>query len=321
VLATGVVGVAVCRAGAGDGAALVAHAAAEFGDATVIGDDHASFAGGDLLVGIEAKDTGGAEGAGSAAVEGGAEGFAAIFDEGDAVTIGDAFVGIHVGGVAEGGDSDDGLGAWGDGGFELGGVHVEGDGVDIDKDGSGTDHEDAVAAGDEGVGSGDDFVAGADAEGGHEEVKAAGATVDSDAEAASDAACDEGFELFDHGADGEATGAEGLQDQGLFEVGDVGLGEGDGREGGHTAFIGQKPPPGLGVFGLALRDGQSQLGMGVTFEVAHEQSVRLLFDGRVAFRGCRRSPAAISPTPRLWVFTPSACDPVGLSMKDLPRRA
>ena len=95
-------------------AALAAQGAADVGEVVVVGDDHPAFAGGDLLVGVEAEDAGAAEGAdGSLAAGDGdasAEAFAGVFDEHQLVLLGELFELDHSAGMSEDFDGDDGLG-------------------------------------------------------------------------------------------------------------------------------------------------------------------------------------------------------------------
>ncbi len=131
----------------------------------VVGDDDATFAGGDWFVGVEAEDGESAVGADGLTTVGAAETFAGVFDDGDAVAFGDFadFGDVH--GVAEVLNDDDGFGAGSDGFFDAGGVHVHAGGVDIDEDGFSADVLDGVGGGYKSEWCGDDFVAGADAEG------------------------------------------------------------------------------------------------------------------------------------------------------------
>lgn len=78
-----------------------------------------------MFVGVEGEDASAAEGTDFAFVELSAECFAAVFDECDFVSVGDGLDFVHVCGVAEDFDGDDGFGFGSDGGFEFFGVHVE----------------------------------------------------------------------------------------------------------------------------------------------------------------------------------------------------
>jgi len=209
-------------------AALVSEGAAGLGEAFIVGDDHAAFAGGDLFIGVEAEDASAAEGADHAFAGASAEAFAGIFDEDDLVFLGELFEFGDAAGVAEDFDADDGLGFGGEGGGEFIEVDVEGFRVDIDEDGFSSDVEDAVGGGDEGEGGGDDFVVGADAGGDHSAVEACGAGGDADGVLSGGEFGAEGFELFDSGPDGESGGIEDIDDGVDFALCDVGLREGDG---------------------------------------------------------------------------------------------
>ena len=76
-------------------AALVSEGAAGLGEAFIVGDDHATFAGGDLFIGVEAEDASAAEGADHAFAGASAEAFAGIFDEDDLVFLGELEEGVH----------------------------------------------------------------------------------------------------------------------------------------------------------------------------------------------------------------------------------
>ena len=104
------------------------------GEVVVVGDDHAAFAGGDLLVGIEGEDAGPAEradGARSRMLEPTCppKPSQAVFDEDQFVLLGELFQFDHAARVAEGFDGDDGLGLGCDGGGGLGDVQIEGLGM------------------------------------------------------------------------------------------------------------------------------------------------------------------------------------------------
>ncbi len=159
--------VVVAEAGVGEPtaagiAALVAETAAHVGELAIVGDDHAAFAGGDLLVGIEAEDAAAAEGSDFAFFVAAAEAFAGVFDEGDFVAGCELGEIVHAGGIAEGFDGEDGFGFRRDRLLGFLHIHVERGAFDIDEDGGRADHLDDVGGGDEGKGGGDDLVAGAD---------------------------------------------------------------------------------------------------------------------------------------------------------------
>src|ERR1019366_9043594 len=123
----------VLEPGVGGGAALIAEAAHVCGEFGAAGDDHAAFAGGDLLVGVEGEDGDVAKPAdgtcAASGVDGSAEGFAGVFDERKVVALGDGYEDGHVGGNAEGVDGEDGAGTRCDGLLDGGGREIEGDGI------------------------------------------------------------------------------------------------------------------------------------------------------------------------------------------------
>src|ERR1039458_562174 len=148
----------------------------------IMGQHGAAFAGGELLVGIEAEDGEVAEAACAAEIglvsKLGTDGLAGVFNEDQVVAAGDGLKSVHFRGEAEGVDDEDGAGAGRDGPLDAGGREVEGDGVDLRKDGRGADLEDRVGYCNECERGNDDLVAFADAEGEQSEMKAGGAGAD-----------------------------------------------------------------------------------------------------------------------------------------------
>ena len=128
-------------------------------------DNHAAFAGGDLLVGVEGEDPGVAEGADPAAANFRADGLASVFNDAQVVTVCNFKQGRNVGGTAESVHGDERARVRRDGGLDPGGGEVERFGVDIRENGESADVADSVGYGDEGEGRDDDLVARADAQG------------------------------------------------------------------------------------------------------------------------------------------------------------
>lgn len=81
-----------------------------------------------------------------------------VLDHDQLVTIGDRIDLVHVGRLAVEADRHDGLGARGDGGFDLGGVDVTGVGLDIHEDRLGAEQHDDLGRRNEGKRGRDDFV-------------------------------------------------------------------------------------------------------------------------------------------------------------------
>ena len=76
-----------------------------------VGKDCAAFAGGDLLVGVEAEDGEIAEAANAALVEFCTNGFAGVLDDREIVSLGEIAESMHVGGDSEGVNDQDGAGS------------------------------------------------------------------------------------------------------------------------------------------------------------------------------------------------------------------
>ncbi len=79
-----------------------------------VGKNGAAFAGGDLLVGVEAEDGEIAEATNAALMEFGTDGFAGILDDHEIVVCGEVAESVHVGGNAEGVHDEDGAGSRGE---------------------------------------------------------------------------------------------------------------------------------------------------------------------------------------------------------------
>ena len=99
--------------------ALVSQGAAGGGEIVVVGDDHPSFAGGDLLVGIKGEDAGPAERSDRPLADAAAEPFAGIFHQHQLVLLGELLQLDHSAGMAKGFHGDDGLGLWRDRGGDA----------------------------------------------------------------------------------------------------------------------------------------------------------------------------------------------------------
>ncbi len=112
--------------------------------------DGAAFAGGELLVGVEAEDGEVAEGADAALMKFSTDRFAGVFNDDKVVARGKGAEGEHVGGNTEGMNDQDGTRSRGEESFDCGGDQVEGYGIDVGEDGCSADVEDGVGDGDEG---------------------------------------------------------------------------------------------------------------------------------------------------------------------------
>ena len=91
-----------------DVASLVPQRRADRRATLVVGDDHAALSGRHLLVRVEGEDSGIAERAHRAALVARADRLAGILDDGETVTARDVEDRIHVGGLTEDVDREDG---------------------------------------------------------------------------------------------------------------------------------------------------------------------------------------------------------------------
>ena len=157
---------------------LIAQTAQTIGMSAVVSQHCAAFAGGELLVGIEAKYCHIAKAAGAVVVEFGADGLTGVFNEDKAVTAGEITERVHIGRNAKGVDNQNGAGARRDGAGHGGGIEVEGDGVNLGKDGRGANLENCVGHGHKCKGGHDYLVAFADAEREQSEMETGGAGAD-----------------------------------------------------------------------------------------------------------------------------------------------
>ena len=195
-------------------------------------DDHAAFAGGDLLVRIKAEHAGAAERsdrallrAGGAGADVAAEAFAAVFNEREFVTPCDRFDFDHAAGMAKRFDGNDRLCPRRDRGFELGRVEVEALCVDVDEFGRCADIENAIGRRNEAEWRRDHFIAGPDVGGKHREMKATRAVRHADRMRAAADLGDMCFELFEFRADRKNAAAHHVGDSVDFALGNIGLRE------------------------------------------------------------------------------------------------
>lgn len=182
--------------------AEVAQAAAGLGQLLVVGDDHAAFAGGDVLVGVEAEGADIAEAAAGAAFVGLSMHLSGVFEHFQAVLTGQFQHRVDIYRQAEDVDHHDGLGAGGDAGLDLAYVHVPGDRVAVHQHRLCPASDDLADAGDDGEAGHDDFVAGADAQGVNSGIQGGGAVADGDGVTAAHALGESLFELLDKRAFG-----------------------------------------------------------------------------------------------------------------------
>ena len=216
---------------AGFAFAVGAEAAKEVGAVGVVGEERAAVAVcAEGLAGEEAGGGGHGLGTELLAVEGCAEALGEVVDGEQAVLGGDGVEGGPVGGLAEEIDADEGSGleaagglGFGDAGFEVVGVDLEGSGIDVDEDGGCAEDKGDFGGGGVGECREEDGVAGADAFGHHGDLQGVGAGADADAVFCAAVVGEAGFELGDFGAHDElAVGEDGV-DAGFQGAGDAGL--------------------------------------------------------------------------------------------------
>lgn len=120
-----------------------------------------------------------------------------VLDDRQAVLGSNGIDGIHVGALAVQGHGDDGAGAGGDGGFQLGRVQGVGARVDVDVNRLGAQQGDGFGRDDIGETRGDDFVAWADAQGHLGDLQCISAVGDGDAMLGADVGGQALFQLGD----------------------------------------------------------------------------------------------------------------------------
>jgi hypothetical protein len=187
----------------------------------------AAFAGGDVLVGLEAERDEVAEGTDALAIPGGAEGLGRIFDHAQLVFVGDGVQAVHVDRQAGQVDRDDGAGARGDRRFQFVQVDVAGDRVDVGEHRGGADFDDDVGGGRPGNRGGDHFVARPDAGDAQGDLHGAGAGIEGAYRAAAEVLGQQGLEGLVLRPAGDPAGAQHLADggDGFFVDGRPGKGQ------------------------------------------------------------------------------------------------
>src|ERR1700674_5772064 len=216
---------------AGFGAALIAKFPGEHGKVRIICDDHSTFAGGNLFIGIEAKDARVSERSHFAAVELRAKGFASILDDEELVTPGNLEDFVECRGTAEGVHHDDCTSAQGDGFFDPGRIEIQRLGIDVNEDRHGALVKKNIGDGDESKRRDDDFIAFGDAQSAYTEMEGAGSGIHGDGIRSAAVTGDGLLELFHLGAEAQAGGAENCADGGDVRFGDIGGGERNSHRG------------------------------------------------------------------------------------------
>jgi hypothetical protein len=138
--------------------------------------------------------------------------------------------------MAEDIDSHNGAGAGGDPAFEVVGVEVVGVGLDLDEDGGDALEEEGVDGGGKGEGGDQHLVPGSQVERTDDQVECGGAGADGDGVLCADIGGEGCLEGGGLGPEGEAPGAQDLDDRLDVGVGDLLGGHGDGL-GLHLALL------------------------------------------------------------------------------------
>ena len=162
-------------------AAVGAQEAGLISECVVLGDEHAAIAETAEVFGWEeGKSTKIADGATGLIFVAGADRLGAVLDDTQTVSAGEGHHAIHVGGLAEEVDGDDGFSLRGYFTGGLCGIDIEADGAGIDEHGSSAGTGDTSGGGEEREGGDQYFVPGADAEGHQGEDEGVGAAGDAD---------------------------------------------------------------------------------------------------------------------------------------------
>ncbi len=196
-----------------------------------------AFAGGDVLVGLEAERDEIAEGADALALPLGAERLRRIFHHAQIVLVGDGVQAVHVDRQARQVDRDDGLGARRDGRFQLVQVDVAGERVDVGKYRRGAHFDDHVGGGNPRYRRGDHFVAGTDTGDAQRDLHGAGAGIEGTYRTAAEVFGQLGFQCGHFRAAGDPAGAQHFADGGDGGFVDAGFGERqEGQVGAHISL-------------------------------------------------------------------------------------
>jgi hypothetical protein len=150
---------------------VVAEPLRPFGECRVLRENHAAFAGRDVLDGVKAQDRHVGERAHLAPAVLGAERVAGVVDRNQAVLFRDSGERVPVARVAGVVDADDGLRLRGDGAFDRRGIDDQRRGIDVGEDGPRAAIESCVRGGGEGQRGYDDFVARSNLRGVHRGVE------------------------------------------------------------------------------------------------------------------------------------------------------
>ena len=188
---------------------VVAQGADALGEDRVVGGHRAAFAGrAEVLAGVEPEAAEASHRAGAAAAVVGAVRLRRVFDDRDAVAVGDREDGVHRRRLAVEMDRQDRLGARRDRRLESSRVEGAPPQVDVDEDRPRADVADRPGGGDEGHRHRDHLVAGTDVEGVEGEVERARAAVDGDRVRAAAVRREVAFEALDPGAEDEGRVVE-----------------------------------------------------------------------------------------------------------------
>lgn len=125
-------------------------------------------------------------------------------------------------------DGNDGSGARGDGGLDVGGVDVEVAGIDVDQHRPGVEVADDLGGGGEGIGGGDDLITPLQANGFQGQVHGRSAGVDGNGVSGADRGGKLRLELSGFGAGGDPPRIEGFGN--VMEFGFVDIRQGKGEK-------------------------------------------------------------------------------------------
>lgn len=164
------------------------------GEAFVASDGHAAAAGGDEFIAVKTEAPDIAEGADGAAADGGTEALSGVLDDFEMVRVGDFHEAVHVDGVTEDVDGENGRDAAvsvpidepvggavtvvGEEGVDGVEIHLPMVGFGVDENGPCADVANGVGRSDEGEARDEDFVVGLNADGDKGEVKSGCAGTD-----------------------------------------------------------------------------------------------------------------------------------------------
>ena len=206
---------------AGAAAPLVAEALELPVEIRVLRDEHAAFARGDLLVGVEGKRAHVTDRADVTSAPLGAEGFAGVFDDPQVVSARDVHDGVHVRGPPEDVHRQDGPRPGCDPALDRRRIEVERHRVDVHEHRDRVDEQGAIGRRDEAERRRDDLVARPKVERLHREVQRGRSAAHRGREARAGVVAERALELPDLGTEAEKRRAEHADHRLDIGLGDV----------------------------------------------------------------------------------------------------